>query len=113
MSDGGFEWSLYEIFELAMVTSMLLIIGGAIFLAPDVNFIKAKVTANEVSYLAELTSNTNFEINTKYPETELKLNTQKNEITAIYKKKEATTNYFGNDITIKQISPSSQQITSN
>lgn len=111
MGDGGFKWTIFEIFELAMAVSILIVIGSAILIAPSTDFQRAKITSAEVSYISSLISDSDFSIDTKYKDTELK--TETGEIVAKYKKKESSYPYFGSEVKINNIDSDNQQISSN
>lgn len=111
MGDGGFEWTIFEIFELAMSVSILIVIGSAILIAPSTDFQRAKITSAEVSYISSLISDSDFSIDTAYEDTELK--TEDNKIVAKYKKKESEYPYFGSEIKVDNLESNKQQIRSN
>lgn len=78
MADSGFEWTIYEIFEISIAVALFLIIGTAIIFAPQIELMQATATATELSYVSNLITNTPVIIKTKYPN--FKIETNNNEI---------------------------------
>lgn len=96
----GFEWTIFEIFEIILATSLFLILGSAIFFVSDVNYVKAQAISLETSYTASLLSGKNGTVEINYPEVdELNLAIKDNELTvtiADNDKFEIKRNYIGN-----------------
>lgn len=66
----GFEWTIFEIFEIIISVSLFILIGSAILVISDVNYLKAQAVSIETSYSASLISGKIGTIEINYPEIE-------------------------------------------
>jgi len=102
--DGGFEWTIFEIFEITMVVALLLTIGGALLFVPKVETIKTASYATELKHTANLISNTDIIVEISH--NDFIINQNKNELTTIHKdnkKVEITKEFYGEEIEVKEI----------
>lgn len=106
MSDGsgGFEWSIVEIVEISVAVLLFIIIGTAIIIAPQTDFIELRTTGKELSYITNLITNTNINIKTKYPDTEIAINSDQLSIKSTENIKiQSNLDIYGTEHTIKKI----------
>ncbi|MFW6285786.1 MAG: hypothetical protein ACOC16_01285 [Nanoarchaeota archaeon] len=99
-----------EIVEYSIIASLLLIIGGGIFMVSDTDNLKTKAISSQLSYIATLSTNYNTKIQLEYPY-DIKLETQENNIVAQIKQASYSKNYFGKPVTIKEKTKNTYDIT--
>lgn len=86
---GEFEWTIFEIFEMIISVSIFLLIGSAILLISDVNYVKAQSVGIETSYTTSLISGKNAKLILNYPNLEeINLDSNKNKVIIEIKGKE-------------------------
>lgn len=103
----GFEWTIFEIFEIIISVSLFILIASAILFISDVNYLKAQAVSIETSYSASLISGKTGNIEINYPEIKeigVELNNNKIVTTIINNNKfKLEKNYIGEkDIDIKK-----------
>jgi len=114
----GINRSIFEIFEIILAVSLLLLISTAIILTNKPNFIYASLIASETSQISDII-NKNTKISINYNQNNIKdnfnikNNQNTNQIEVSFKDKSiAKTNYIGNkDITISNNKKNSKIIT--
>jgi len=95
---------VYEIFEISIVTILLILVIASTLIVIDIQTPKAKLIVNEISYISSLLNSKNSKIILNYDDLEdMKLKTDGNEIFMITNNKnEISSSYIGNQKKISQ-----------
>lgn len=104
MDDGGTSTGIYEIFEIAMAVTILLLIGTAIVVVPQIESIKNKAIATESTYIANLVGDTDITVKTKHPETKIELIGNSIKVENTKKKISISKEIYGENHKIEKIS---------
>jgi hypothetical protein len=99
----GIVRNVYEIFEIIMAVTILLLIGGAILFVADSENLQARATASEVSYISTLISKSNIIAELNYDDTIIQSNPET--IKIVYKNNDnfITKKYIGGEVKIIEV----------
>ena len=103
----GFEWSIFEIFEMILAVSLFLTIGSAILFISDPNYAKMQFIGLETTYTTSLISKNDCKVELHYSDIEdIDLSISGNEIVTKIPDKNSFSvlkSYIGDkDISIKK-----------
>jgi hypothetical protein len=99
----GIIATLFEIWETVLAVLLLLIISGGILYVYSPDLIKSKTLNNELSYIASIKGNKNYQITLEVEDTEnieVENNKNQNQITLKIGDKTTTKNYIGTNVEI-------------
>ena len=99
----GIVRNVYEIFEIIMAVTILLLIGSSILYVANSNNLQASATASEVSYISTLISKSDMIAELDYDETNIKSGDEYVEINYKNSKISVNKNYIGGEVRIIEI----------
>jgi len=99
----GIIAQIIELWEIALPVILFLLIGSAILFISDTDLIKSKTLNNEISYIAAIKGNKNYEISIELTDPEeIKISSIENQITLDINGKESTNEYIGTNINFEK-----------